>query len=163
VRNYYSYTELLIKWFPGCKIIHTIRDPRASYASQLIKHKKVTTGFLNRKISAGLQFIHIIMQYRWQVKVHKKLSVYPNYVLFKYEDFVENPEIRLKELCQFLQVEYKESMLSPTISNSSHGGKCSNITKISKDSVLFWKSILSPRVIGMIEMINKKYMTELGY
>ena len=160
---HFAYTELLIKWFPNCKIIHTIRDPRASYASQLIKHKKVKKGLLRQKYSAILQFIHIVTQYRWQVKIHKKLSQYPNYLLFKYEDFVGNPEFRLRELCEFLQVEYKDSMLSPTIKNTSHGINKSTATKISKDSILSWKTILSPVVSKIIVVINKRAMTDLDY
>ncbi|MDQ3581427.1 MAG: sulfotransferase, partial [Pseudomonadota bacterium] len=55
---HYSYVDLLVEWFPDCKIIHTVRDPRAVYASQASKYVRPRQALYERARLRILHFMH---------------------------------------------------------------------------------------------------------
>ncbi len=71
---HYSYAERLIEWFPDCRIIHTVRDPRAVYASQATKHTKDERS-MSKVLWKRLQrFVHINIQSWWTTRVHERMK-----------------------------------------------------------------------------------------
>ena len=102
---YVNYIPMLMQWFPKCRVIHIIRDPRAITASKTndpdgtgaIIRRYPYLRFLIRKI----MIFFVIMQYIWSSKLHCKFKKYENYALFKYEDLLVDQEIVIKDLCQF--------------------------------------------------------------
>lgn len=94
--------HILWKLFPGCRIIHLVRDGRDVAQS-------------NRRVSWGIHSLpRAASDWRWKVTLgHKIGSVLGMcYREIKYEDLVQRPESTLREICSFLGVAYDGSMLA---------------------------------------------------
>lgn len=116
---HYSCADKLLDWYPDCKIIHTTRNPKAVYASQAAKYVKETQSSISRAYLRFQHFVHINIQTSWTASIHRKLSGLDNYRLVRYEDTVRNPGEQLQSLCEFLGVEFIETMLRPKQYGSS--------------------------------------------
>jgi hypothetical protein len=154
-----SYVPTLLQWFPECKIIHVIRDPRAIFASQLIKH---SGNHQMRKFWLYIpMLIHSIVQYMQSAQVYDQHKDLPNYYLSRYEDVVSRPVEKIKRLCDFLQVSYSSDMLDMPVLDSSYGPQSGR--GVSEVSIYKWKDILSPITLNLIQVITKKHMSLLRY
>ena len=161
---HYSEAAQLLEWFPNCKLVHTMRDPRAVYASQAKKHKDQNASGTRNAWMAFRQFLHINLQFIWAVSVHKKLEDCPNYFLSRYEDIIITPESSLRKLCDFLGVPFDEQMTRPSVWSNSSFRDDSQVPKgLSKDSLLAWKHLLSNRTVRIMNVVNGSRLIKMGY
>ena len=158
-----AYVSILREWFPGCKLIHTIRDPRASYASQARKREARWGLSIGRFWERLLQYIHINIQFRSQARVHERLKSEGNYFLLRYEDVVRNPESVLRAACDFLEIEFKNEMLKPTLRNSSYGEINRVPGKIEVSSLYSWKDNISSVGSRLMMILNRRQMQSFYY
>jgi len=159
---HYGYTEKLIDWFPGCKMIHTTRDPRAVYASQANKYLKNCRGQFSRGWMKFRQFIHINIQISWTASIHSRFCHSPNYRLVRYEDLVRDAGSEMRSLCEFLEVEYNDNMLEPEQYGSSYQDMNSR-RGINADSMDTWRSKISPLTAGLIWKTHGRARKLMGY
>jgi hypothetical protein len=162
---HYSYAELLFEWFPKCKLIHTVRDPRAIYSSQSNKYTgKEFSGARNTLIRAK-QFTHISIQTAWTSRLHNKLMHRSNYMLSRYEDLVTGPRDALKRICKFVDIPYEDKMSNPELynSNTSFGKAGSSGARLDKGSLDAWKTRINPATSRIICRLNKTAMKNFGY
>ena len=118
----------LLDWFPNSKIIHTYRDPRAIFTSRKKKSEKKKQQLLNSMVrKSGLAFemissLHVIINWSRVNSLHQQYQQqFPNrYTLLKYEDLVCSPQASISGLCDFLGIEFTETMLQQTTINSSY-------------------------------------------
>jgi len=174
---HFSYINILLNWFPNCKIIHMVRDVRGIYSSQANKylirsgHAKssdrirdnVIGKSANKMLIKLKMLLFICIQFPWASKTHTRFCKLPNYKLLRYEDLIANPDTTLKELCGFLGIEFKNDMLYPRVINSSfvkaYGTeKGFNIEMIDK-----WKDYVSPLTEKILIMITRSSMKRFGY
>ncbi len=104
--NHVRYINYLEKWVKDAKFIHIIRngaDVVASLFEVTHRHPDVWNGAwdIDRCIQQWIEDINL-------TKNH--LSKF-NHTLVEYEKLVENPTEVLTEVCQFIGVEFSESML----------------------------------------------------
>lgn len=159
--THFSYAELLKKWFPGCKLLHIIRDPRAIYASQYLKKRKQKTLELTHVMFRFITLIHINVQFRWAVNLHRNFRTSSNYYLSRYEDLVLNPQKYVPLICNFLEIDYDHKMLEPPVQDSSYG-----IYKkkgMDKSAIDRWQHILSPFELHLVNLLNSGAMKKMGY
>src|SRR6266850_4844809 len=107
----------LLTWFPDCRIVHITRDPRAMAMSKtndpsgtalrVLKYPRFA--WMLRKLNVCL----VINQYRQAARVHRQFQQLGNYRLFRYEDLLAEPEKTLRELCQFIEVDFTQDLLHP--------------------------------------------------
>src|SRR5439155_4549605 len=107
----------LLAWFPDCRVMHITRDPRAvamsktndpsGTAIRVLNHPRLA--WLIRKLSVW----SVIAQYRQTARLHSRFQHLSNYKLFRYEDLLAEPERTLKEVCKFIEVEFKQELLHP--------------------------------------------------
>lgn len=122
------FVPQLLEWFPGAKIIHTFRDPRAIYSSRKKKSQKKGLPTFNaglRRFGAGFELLsslHVIVNWKRVIHYHDQYRArFPErYTLLKYEDLVCNPERTLHNLCAFLDIELTPKMFEQTVVNSSY-------------------------------------------
>ncbi|MFQ5470388.1 MAG: sulfotransferase [Gammaproteobacteria bacterium] len=121
----------LIELFPDAKFIHVVRDPRATIASLLSVGKKArekgeAPAPFARNLSSAIAYVRKCLKAGFDAHAAAPEHVF-NVV---YEDLTREPERVSRELCDFLGVEWSESLLKP--GEKSHLGEAA-ITVNSKE------------------------------
>ena len=156
--------DVLIKCFPECKIIHTVRDPRACFSSQFYKYFNHNTTFPQKAKTAISQFVYMNLQFYWSFMMFRKLKNLKRYYLCKYEDLILYPEQSLKSLCNFLEIQYIIKMRDPSLPSISSYAETRGINKgFQLASVFAWRKKLPPVVSGLIKIINYYPMKKMGF
>lgn len=159
---HYSSTGKLLEWFPNCKIIHTTRNPKAVYASQSAKYLKDRQSDLSRAYLRFQHFVHINIQTSWTALIHKRFSGLENYRLIRYEDTVRNPREQLRDLCEFLEVDFLETMLSPKQYGSSFN-TIKGDKGVSLSSLDRYRSTTSKATQFFMDVAHSRAYKLLGY
>ena len=174
---HFSYINKLVEWFPSCKIIHATRDVRGIYSSQANKYilkpgfsktsdvvnDSHTGSNIKTIILKFKMFVFICLQFTWASIIHKRSKRLKNYKLVRYEDIVLKPEATLKDLCQFLEIDFKEDMLYPMVVNSTYVKAFESKKGFNKDLVYKWKNHISPLTARFLLFLNKWAMKTFGY
>ncbi|MFW6149155.1 MAG: sulfotransferase family protein [Atribacterota bacterium] len=158
---HFSYIRKLLEWYPNCKIVHLIRDPRAMYASNALGHSKKSRSNLVSNLIRLKILLFTIIQFIWAVRIHKKYLHLENYCLFKFEDIISQPEEFIPKLCQFLEIEFKSEMLHPPVMGSSYHKM--EKRGFDKQTLCRWRKHVSPVTTSLIKLITGKQMKEIGY
>ena len=159
-----SYVPQLMKWFPNSKYIHTIRDPRAIYASMVLRDIRKFSNLTKTKgyLVSHRRLFYLRRQYKKAIKIHKMFKNRNNYYLSRFEDIVLEPEKYLKQLCDFLKIDFKEDMLYPSIRDSSYN-KSKKMKGFDKKTLSRWKNHISPIDERLIKLLLKNEMKEMRY
>jgi hypothetical protein len=159
---HYSYIDTLLAWYPRCRIIHTVRDPRAIFTSQYYKHLRKAGG--KGKYSIGItQFIHVNRSIRGVRKMHHRLKASDNYYVVRYEDMVTNPEKTLKDVCRYLDIEFQEQMLKTEMVVNTSLSERKKVKGIKRTSIDGWKQKLPRSLSGLLFQLNRDFMESFGY
>lgn len=144
-------------FFPDSKFIYIVRDPRAVFAS--IKD-------LDWGPNSSLKLSQLWIEYAAAYFALHRLE--PHRVcLVKYEDIIKNPTSQTKDLCDFIDIDYKSSMIEemngfnvPEYSSSQHAlvGK-----RLDERRIYKWKKELKKEDIKIIESQCGIMLSALGY
>lgn len=98
--------------FPNLKFIHICRDGRDVAVSMRKNAKDIGIRYDAHYDDQGLLSIQYCAKvWRTFINTYRRYDKDSRCYLIKYEDLVTNPEYSLKNLCQFLNLEYNSSML----------------------------------------------------
>ncbi|MDZ7611978.1 MAG: sulfotransferase [Candidatus Moranbacteria bacterium] len=151
----YKHFNLLVHTFPDAKFIHIVRDGRAVYNSTI----KTNWGY--KDILKGAR--------DWKERVEDCLllnKLYPQKVMtIKYEELVSDPKNELNNICNFLNIEYKEAMLSGKgLIKPSFAIKSSKVgKKADTKSIFLWKKELKQYEINYFNKNNQKLLEYFNY
>lgn len=158
----------LLDWYPTARLVHVIRDPRASYRSELKRRRASATTFPYRylvRIPVVLQgFCLLETSWAWAdaVRCHRVLRRrYPDrYVLVHFEDLVVRPEAAVQDLCSALGVSFEPAMLDQrVVSLGDRQGEAG----FDSGAAERWRASLSAREIRWIGRLLGARIEELGY
>lgn len=167
----------LDEWFPGCKIVHTFRDPRGIYASQLKQIQRSRWGpkealarFLPERAAdlllAPYQLVHTTLAWRDAVKLHFKYRklMGDRYILVRFEDLVTQPETELRRLCTFLGVPFQPTMLEgvDVVGSGYHDERHVGLG-IDPSAADRWRSHVRPVVNTWFSLAFGRALQALGY
>lgn len=153
------YAEELISLFEDIKFLNVVRDPRAQINS------------INRAIIHD--FDTLLNTITWTKAHHTAIALakkYPERVLtIRYEDFLGDQEAVLHQICQFLEIEFLDSMLD--VSQSEEAQKIAALSALwstnSSPPLLAnidkFKQDLTVNEIEIIETLAKPIMNYYGY
>jgi hypothetical protein len=96
-----EFVEDLVAFFPDCKIIHVIRDPR----DVCLSFKKVPWGSNNVYSNARLWNRYI------DLCENKSFYKCAAYIEVKYEELVTNPKKQIEHICKFIGEKAEDQML----------------------------------------------------
>jgi lipopolysaccharide transport system ATP-binding protein len=122
--------DILHELFPDAKYIHIIRDGRDVAISF------ARTPWWHDDIGQNLEMWHT--EIRHITDLAQTLLKPDQIMQVRYEDFVEQPEAGLREICDFLGVGYEDSMLEPARYIDYGLYKKSDTTKISSAALNEW-------------------------
>lgn len=153
------YAEELMALFPDLLFLNVVRDPRAQVAS------------MNRAIIHDFDSTLNAMAWVHAHRVGQALvENHPERVLtIRYEDFLSEQELTLREICQFIGMDFLPQMLD--IASSTEAQQLSRMSDLwasncfapipaNKDK---FKTQLSIREIELIETLALPYMQLYGY
>ncbi|MFZ1431082.1 MAG: sulfotransferase [Geminicoccaceae bacterium] len=152
------YLPELAVMFPGCQIIHMIRDPRGNIASRL-KLEWASDDVMSNAV-------------KWKLDVRAgrrfgKTAAAGTYLEVRYEDLVGAPEATLQRVCAFLGEPYRPEMLSFYKSRSvlfkNEPWKDTTFAPVTTDYIETWRKSLSNGQLQLIELIVGADLRELGY
>lgn len=157
------YMDALKSWYPGARFIGLVRDPRAYLASYKNYYRKGVRLYRNRynpwaNATLWRSYMVALMQ--------AKQSAFGHDVhLLKYEDLVSDPGTEIRTLCEFLELDFQESMLGVGRQNSSYFSVKEDFQQkgISASSVDRWRQELHPAEIWILESIAGVQLEALGY
>jgi hypothetical protein len=154
--SHVKYVDQIRSIYPDAKFIQIYRDPRAVYSSF-------------KKVDVGPRFISEIMK-EWlaAAKVMRRRSDDKNYLTLKYEGLIERPEVNLKNICEFLELKWHDSILNfhsrkePGFAQEQKHHQ--NTQKpLFRTSINSWQNELKLREVGLIEWSVGSELEALGY
>jgi hypothetical protein len=146
--GYAKHISRIHQLFPESKFIHIIRDGRDCAAS------------LNRRWG----YVPEAMIYRWKHLVKEgrrqgNLLGPHHYLEIHYEELTRTPIKWMKEICQFLNVDYVESIMEPSRLRNYTGSKSKEL--ISSEQK--WRTYFNKNQLRNLEIIAGKQLNESGY
>jgi hypothetical protein len=162
------YVPTLLEWYPEAKIVHMLRDPRANFVSELRRRKQrpTTTPYRQLKNFEFLFKLYIVLQTMlvWLESAYRAAQYqkrYPdNYYLMKFEDLVSDSEKNIKQLCDFLGVEFQDKMLQQVVvSEGFQAGQ----SGFDANAANRWKKYIDPWIDRWFVFWFKGYMKKFGY
>ncbi|MBD3362738.1 hypothetical protein GF362_03395 [Candidatus Dojkabacteria bacterium] len=150
------YMKQLLKIFPESKYIYIVRD----YKDNVLSYQDVKFDLKN--VSA--------LAYRWNIFNKKILDIqekFPEiFYILKYEDLVSNPILYLKQLCEFLGIDFSKKMLDFYKSGRNQASikRHRNIAKpINTERIAKWKKDMSQIDQKKADFICNKLAKKLNY
>ncbi len=145
--RYYLIIDEILKIFPDAKKIFLFRNPLQIYASYLTTWKKNRFYKMHRSYY-DLYYGPGILAKAYEK--HKEKSYF-----LKYEQFVQEPEAELKNILNYLELDYNATLLKDFIKQDLKGamGDPTGIHKYSKvdtDSLDKWKNIFNNNVRKLV-------------
>lgn len=159
---HFSKVNILINWYPDCKIVFLTRDPRAICASKIWDE---ATKARKKKYKIFKFFIHyiticfFIKEYIWSSKIFQKYRDHNNLLGIRYEDLISNTEYCLKKICHFCEIPYEKKMMAADGKPSSFTSGTKNA--LDKQRISNWQNKLSRFDKWLITILTKKSMEKL--
>lgn len=161
--GYAIYTKLLLKIFPEAKFIHILRDYRDNFVSI-------------KKVDFELPIPSLVAQ-KWKYffkKFNRDSKIKPSrYLTINYEELAKSPEVRFQELCNFIGIEFDDSVFNfhnkkEEILNTYPDGyidtyHTSLLQKINTSKIGVWKKELSDKQVKLMDQTLGKYAEMAGY
>jgi hypothetical protein len=146
--------DQIFTWFPTSKIIHLTRGPHASVISHARQFTKKSSGLFGA-LKYKIMVLHGILEYRKASRVHTRFKDRENYCLSRFEDLINEPETSIRKICEFLDIEFSEEMLSPPAVDSSY--KREKKIGFDKKTIDRWKENITPFEKWMIDKFTGSY------
>lgn len=142
----------LAKWYPGCRIVHIVRDPRG------------VVGSLQRMPWGARSVLR-------NARVWKLLTAPPNAdragterLIIRYEDLVTDPQGTVRSVCDYLSISFEPQMLAPQPRRPAKRPWLQRSHEaITDSSVEAWRGELSDEQVQLIEWLCAPEMRIHGY
>jgi len=167
---HFRYVATLLEWFPNGRIIHMVRDPRATFVSDLKRRKEERPGkqarvfdMLKRSDFLLKLFILLVTSRAWAESVSiacRFRTRFPDrYRLQKFEDLVADPEGQVKEICRFLETDFQPAMLEQFVVRGFQKGDAG----FDGAAASRWREHIDAWVATWFRLCLGRRLSELGY
>lgn len=159
--QYSLFIPQLLKVFPSAKFLFIIRDPR----DQVMSMMKVN---FEKKLVSSLA-------YRWKYfnrSIGKQREMYPQqFCLVKYEELVQQPELQLRNICDFLNVPFNVEMINSHSRAAFYVSSRSLLQEhhqtllkpIDAGMAYQWKQKMREKDVRMTDTVAGGFSEQLGY
>ncbi|UFP95420.1 sulfotransferase family protein [Gloeobacter morelensis] len=168
-RNVYYLPEIL-RIYPQARIINMVRDPRDVLLSQKRRwQRRFLSGNktpLRESLRTWVNYHPITISRLWNaaIRAAEREQPHPRIFHLRFEDVVAEPEGTVRSLCDFLELQYSQSMLEVPQIGSSTTADRPEVRGINRDRAGSWqKGGLSLAEIALCQSITKVYMERNGY
>jgi len=145
------------------KLVYIVRDPRDVYHS--ISKRKEIEGKQSIRNHKGL----ITFSVYWKTQINRVISYqkkHKNIGIFHFEDLLINTENTLRELCEFLQIDYSKELLQSTRHGKRWRGNSvfsKGFEGLSQEPIGRFREYMDPELRALLERFLSKELIALGY
>ena len=164
------YIQELLSHFPNAKIIHMVRDSRDVLLSQKNKWKRGFLGAskipLKEAIRSYINYHPITSAKFWSSAVlhGNKMEEDPRVIKIKFEELLKNPQEKIMELCNFIEIAFDKKMLEVPNIGSSTALDSKGELKIDSTKMEKWKNGgLTTAEIYLSQIFTRDRMQANGY
>ena len=160
------YALELAETFQKAKFIHIIRDPRDNWGSLLSGWKKRYKNFNDEENRLKQSLIERSRLGFEMAIANKKILGKERYKIIRFEDLTMSPQNKMKELAEFIGINYNENLLYPSTFGHRWEGNNFDGDKFSKPSaqnVNRWQDRISKKDGALIEFHFREVMDQFGY
>jgi hypothetical protein len=163
-------------WFPGARVIHTFRDPRAIYASQLRRSREGRWGPKARLpwlpavavnwLLAPLEAVTTALAWRKASRLHARYAELLGacYRLERFEDLVADPQREVRAICEFIGVSFRPEMLEGTdVVGSSFEHQRHSSQGFDSTVVTRWRQEVHPLARRWFSIVLRRQLAAFGY
>jgi protein-tyrosine sulfotransferase len=152
-----EFAIFLRQMMPDCKFVHIVRNPYAT----LVAIRKVKT-------KSNYPFLQDFIASLWNSYYYllKNQAFLDNYLVVRYEELLSNPQEKMKEISEFIEIQYSDTLLKPTLMGKAWGGNSSNsqqFSHISTAPLSKWKKEINDLEIHLVNSQLGTVIEELGY
>jgi Sulfotransferase family len=162
-----AYVDTLLEWYPGARVIHMLRDPRAVFVSDLRRRRRKARrpySWLDRipGLLATLMALQTTLVWRDAARRHERYKrTYPGrYMLVRFEDLVTNPEKSLASVFEFLGVAMPDDLGQVKVYASGFNVGQEGIDAGAVDR---WRSQIGWLAKSWLRLVLGRRMRRLGY
>jgi hypothetical protein len=163
-----AFVDTLFAWYPGARVVHMIRDPRAVFVSELRRRLETPTAIPYRwlvrlpPLFRGFVLLETAWAWAGAVRHHRRLTrLYPDaYTLVRFEDLVRQPAVAIDDLCAFLGLAAEPAMLEQEVTSRGTQLGQSGFDAGAADR---WRASIGPGQAAWLERLLGRRLDELGY
>ena len=168
-RYLFSLKEIFLL-YPDARVINMIRDPRDILVSQRNKWKRRFLGAKNIPLSEAFRswsnYHPFLIAKLWASCIHQAdaFDRHPNVISLKFEQLLAQPESSIRDVCNFLSIEFEPAMLQiPQIGSSSGTDKPDSLGVDSTRAQSWQAGGLSRSEQKICEWVSGHEMLNHGY
>ena len=163
-----AFVDTLFEWYPGARVVHMIRDPRAVFVSELRRRLDTPTAVPYRwlvhlpPLFRGFVLLETAWAWAGAVRHHRRLSrlVPLAYRLVRFEDLVRSPQAALEDVCSFLGLDPEPAMLEQEV--TSRGAQLGQ-SGFDAGAADRWRaSIGAGQAAWLVRLLGRR-LEEMGY
>ncbi|HYO42215.1 MAG TPA: sulfotransferase [Candidatus Limnocylindrales bacterium] len=162
------WADTLLEWYPGGRVVHMVRDPRAVYRSELKRRNARPETYPYRVLTRvpvlmrAFVVIEVVEAWASAVAHHRSLSRrHPDrYMIIRFEDLVREPEAEIDRLCRFLGVTLEPAMFEQKV--VSRGDRLGE-EGFDAGAADRWRTSISPGEVRWLGRLLGRRIEEMGY
>ena len=161
------YVDTLLEWFPGGKVVHIVRDPRAVYVSDCRRRRQRPTSPYSWLMRLPLLFpatmlVQTTLAWNSATRRHRWLErSCPNaYRMIRFEDLVRQPAAELPRLFDFLGVALPAGATDVQVASR---GLDLGAEGLDVDAADRWREHIGPLPARLLKVLLGRQMRRLGY
>lgn len=154
-----EFAYVLANYFPGARFVHIVRNPYAT----LVALRRTAQRLAGRYpfmwpliLSLNNSYYHLF---------NNRLAV-PHYMCIRFEDLVSDTEKSMREIAEFLGIDYMGSLLRPTSMGKAWSGNSTSdqaFQGVSQGPVDGWRSNINDYEIALALLAAKPVFQEFNY
>ena len=160
------YAQQLFNWFPDAQFLQIMRDPRDNYAALKAGVEQKYKKYGEDEHVTLLSLINRLGTSMRMGLINQKIYDGAHYNIVKFEDITSMTQPAMEKICQWLNMPFEETLLTPSkFSQSSKGNNFDgkDFSKISNAHVGAWKDRITEEEAKIIEFYLGDLMQEYGY
>ena len=162
-----AFAELLFEWFPGARIIHMLRDPRAIFVSEVRRRRKRRTPpyrwlmWLPGVFELAM-LLQVALTWSRAVRRHAELAqAEPDrYLMVRFEDLVQQPEQALRRVFDFVGVEMPPDATAVSVVSRGYNLGAEGLDAAAADR---WREQINPLARRLLTLLVRGRLRALGY
>ena len=161
---YYYQVDKILKYFPQARFVNIIRDVRAIYSS-IKKVSKLSSWIIDSPAS------YVTEKWTDNAKFVEEHSANDIIYHIHYENLILDPELSIRQLCDWLGIKFESKMLEfyqenldkKLVPRDRLSWHYNTLKPIKAELANSWKDELSIEELINIEFLNRKNMKIMGY